>query len=78
MEEYLKEFFRTGAEMVIEMHERNENWKNEIRKEWCDSIKLPRKKKKLRRKELLIDWSIANWDCGFMSEDALEVAKMLV
>lgn len=36
--------------------------KAEILKQWKESAQLPRKKKKRRRKELTIDWSIANWD----------------
>ncbi len=32
-----------------------------IKKEWQESKKLPRKAKKKKRKELIIDWNIANW-----------------
>lgn len=35
--------------------------KNRIRKDWQESKNLPRKKKKQKRKELIIDWKIANW-----------------
>jgi len=39
----------------------NDEEKARIRKEWKESMNLPRKAKKKRRKELLIDWSIVNW-----------------
>lgn len=37
-----------------------ENWKNDIKLKWVESKKFPRKKKKRVRKELTLDWSIAN------------------
>jgi len=50
-----------GLSMMADMEARNEQWKDEILQKWEDSKKLPRKKKKQRRKELLLDWSIASW-----------------
>jgi len=38
------------------------NWKEKIQKEYNETIKLPRKLKKKRRKELQLDWNIANWE----------------
>lgn len=35
--------------------------KERILDEWEKSKQLPRKKKKQRRKELILDWSIAHW-----------------
>lgn len=40
----------------------NEEWKNRIRQQWQESKKFPRKKKKLIRKELLLDYSFACYD----------------
>jgi hypothetical protein len=39
-----------------------EKWKDRIREQWEESKKLPRKKKKLVRKELLLDYSFACYD----------------
>ena len=39
-----------------------EKWKDRIIKEWEESKKLPRKKKKQKRKELLLDWTFASYD----------------
>ncbi len=47
-----------GMQAIIEFNQ--ENWKQEILDEWEKTKKLPRKKKKARRKELLLAWSIAN------------------
>ena len=38
------------------------DFKERIRQRWKESINMPRKKKKRVRKELLLDWQIANWD----------------
>ena len=38
-----------------------EDWQDRLRREWQESIKMPRKKKKLVRKELLLDRRIACW-----------------
>jgi hypothetical protein len=40
----------------------NDKWKEKIKKEWKESVNLPRKKKKLKRKELWLDWQIASWE----------------
>jgi hypothetical protein len=39
----------------------NEERKKKIQKEFNETVNLPRKKKKRRRKELQIDWQFANW-----------------
>lgn len=44
----------------IEIH--NDEWKKRIRDEWEKSKNYPRKKKKRVRKELILNWSIANWN----------------
>lgn len=48
--------------MVHDINSRNEVWKEEILVKWKESTNLPRKKKKLVRKGLLLDWSIASWN----------------
>lgn len=45
-----------------DVQEGRDKWKEEIRQKWINSSNLPRKTKKRVRKELLINWSIANWD----------------
>ena len=40
----------------------NETWKERIKREFRESMNLPRKKKKQKRKELQLDWNIANYD----------------
>ena len=45
-----------------EMDVMQEDWKDRILKKWEESKKMPRKMKKRVRKELLLDWSIANYD----------------
>lgn len=36
-------------------------WKSRILKQWEESKKLPRKKKKAVRKKLNLEWGIASW-----------------
>jgi hypothetical protein len=48
--------------MQAEMDAMQEDWKERILKQWEESKKMPRKKKKKIRKELLLEWSIANYD----------------
>lgn len=55
-------FISLGLGMMQEIEEEKDRYKERIRKEWTESIKLPRKSKKKKRKELLLDWAIANWD----------------
>jgi hypothetical protein len=50
-----------GLTMMNQMEANMDEWKDRIRKEWENSKNYPRKKKKRVRKELLLDWSIANW-----------------
>ena len=51
-----------GLTMMSQMEANMDEWKDRIRKEWENSKNYPRKKKKRVRKELLLDWSIANWN----------------
>ncbi len=51
-----------GMSYMSEMQEARELKLEEIKQAWEDSKNLPRKKKKQRRKELKIDWSIFSWN----------------
>ena len=51
-----------GMSMMEDMKTQSKERKELILAEWEKSKKYPRKKKKKVRKELLLDWSIANWD----------------
>jgi len=44
-----------------ELEVRQEQKKKEILKEYDKTFKMPRKMKKQKRKELNLEWSIANW-----------------
>lgn len=46
----------------FETKNKQEEFKEKIKKQWEESINLPRKKKKRLRKRLLLDWNIANYD----------------
>jgi hypothetical protein len=47
--------------MQADMDYMQESRKAIILERWEESKKMPRKMKKRVRKELLLDWSIANW-----------------
>lgn len=66
VDESLMGFMSLGLGMMVEFEEEKTRYKERIRKEWTESIKLPRKAKKKKRKELLVDWAIANWDVGWV------------
>jgi len=51
-----------GIGMMNDMEEKKEDMKDKCRVQWRESMKLPRKAKKQKRKEILLDWSIADWD----------------
>ena len=51
-----------GMSMMDDMKTQSEERKEQILIKWEESKKMPRKMKKRVRKELLLDWSIANWD----------------
>lgn len=62
MRDLINFYMAMGLSFMNEIETRNEEWKKRIRDEWEKSKNYPRKKKKRVRKELLIDWSIANWN----------------
>jgi hypothetical protein len=55
-------FLGIGLEMISEMKERQEEWKERILRQYEESRKYPRKKKKEIRKNLLLEWNIASFD----------------
>ena len=56
-------FFLEIAMDEMFIYENNrEQWKESIKRKFRESCNLPRKKKKQVRKELQLDWRIANWD----------------
>lgn len=62
MKDLLKFYASMAIGFMNEIEISNEEWKKRIRDEWEKSKNYPRKKKKRVRKELLLDWSIANWN----------------
>jgi len=61
MNELSRLLVRHGFNQMLKMKVRNSEWKERILKEYELTKKLPRKKKKLRRKELELDYSIATY-----------------
>ena len=55
-------YLMMGMSMMEDMKSQSEQRKEEILIKWEESKKMPRKMKKRVRKELNVDWAIANWD----------------
>lgn len=51
-----------GMTMMEDMKTQSEERKEEILAKWELTKKMPRKMKKRVRKELNVDWAIANWN----------------
>lgn len=62
MDSLLSGYLSFGLTMLSDMNKQNQMWKDRIRKQWKESQNLPRKKKKMVRKNLLLEWQIANYD----------------
>lgn len=62
MNSMLKAYMSIGLRMMENMQTQSEKRKEEILIKWEETKKMPRKMKKRVRKELQLDWSIANWD----------------
>jgi hypothetical protein len=58
----MQQLLGMAVTMQSTMDQNRENWKEQILQKWEESKKMPRKMKKKVRKELLLDWSIANYD----------------
>jgi hypothetical protein len=59
---FLQNLILFGLKEIEDQNRINEEFKEKILKEFKESVNLPRKKKKQKRKELNLMWSIANWD----------------
>lgn len=59
---YLPTIISIAADSIGAFKTQQEEWKLHLRKRWEESKNLPRKKKKRERKDILFDWSLANWD----------------
>ncbi len=67
---------RTGMHGMIhsifnnmgELYVKNNEKLDQIRQDWHDSKKFPRKKKKAMRKRILQDWYLFNWCKKYMEE----------
>ena len=55
-------FLEMVLDQIDKMDEAKEAFRDRVIKEWKESKKLPRKKKKAKRKELLLNWEITNWE----------------
>lgn len=55
-------FYLMGMSELYNFEKQQEDWKERIKKEFRESCNLPRKKKKRVRKNLQLEWSIANWN----------------
>jgi hypothetical protein len=47
---------------IEDISKNQEDWKKRIKAEFRETVNLPRKKKKQKRKELNLEWAIANWN----------------
>jgi len=55
-------YLSMGLTMMEDIKTENEKRKEEILVKWRETKNMPRKMKKRVRKELQLDWAIANWD----------------
>ena len=62
MNKVIGAYLMMGMSMMEDMKTQSEERKELILQKWEESKKMPRKMKKRVRKELQLDWSIANWD----------------
>ena len=56
-----------GLSMLSDMTELHSNKKDEILERWKLSKSMPRKKKKLERKNIELDWQINKYLGGFLN-----------
>lgn len=55
-------FMAMAIDTMNQIDEARSSFKERILKEWEESKNLPRKKKKAKRKQLNVNWQIANWE----------------
>ena len=58
----LSMFFGMAMNQMNKMKQAQEKYKQRIFEDWGKTIKMPRKMKKRRRKELNLEWRIACYD----------------
>lgn len=58
----LTKYFYSIMSDISFVQEKQEAWKKQILKEYEKTYDMPRKMKKRRRKELNLNWRIANYD----------------
>lgn len=59
---FFSSYIMSGMSEIGMMHERQERHKKEILNRWEETKQYPRKLKKMTRKRLELEWSIANWN----------------
>ena len=62
MDLLLNTYLSLGMSMMDDIESRSDDWKKRILAEFNASKNYPRKKKKRVRKELQLNWNIANWN----------------
>jgi len=62
MKSIITQYLLMGMTMMADIEAENERRKDEVRAKWRESMNYPRKKKKLVRKRLLLDWNLACWN----------------
>ena len=62
MNKVIGAYLAMGLSMMEDMKTQSEQRKEEILLKWQETKNMPRKMKKRVRKELQLDWAIANWD----------------
>jgi hypothetical protein len=60
--DFVSALLTTGMAMMEEMSERNQEWEKRVRRQFRESMNLPRKKKKKVRKSLNLEYNIILWE----------------
>lgn len=61
-DDFVSALLTTGMAMMEEMSERNQEWEKRVRRQFRESMNLPRKKKKKVRKSLNLEYNIILWE----------------
>lgn len=61
MDEIIGAYFSTALSMMAEVEKNQKDWEERILRQWEESKDFPRKKKKMVRKSLELEWKIASW-----------------
>jgi hypothetical protein len=57
----LQQLISFGIGMMGATEMNQAEWRERIKERYRDTVNLPRKKKKQVRKELQVEWNLANW-----------------